>query len=203
MMGAILAPGRWLSDLQLQGAWPTKDMNFCDLESTKAQATKACVGCSWQVTGKSHEGSFLEDRGLLRTVTLAQGQGLMALSWLRLPYSSGQSRTLPCFLLFHLYRGLKALPAFPGSLLIFSTEVSPSKILASWCLLLGELTEYRCSLIIVVSKIIFTTYLWKALSGFSAWKLNKRIISKKWEHDTDVWCHKTKRYDIEDFYPLD
>jgi len=91
------------------------------------------------VTGKSHEGSFLEDRGLLSTVTLAQG--------------------LPCFLFFHLYCGLKALPAFPGSLFIFSIDVSPNKILASWCLLLGELTEYRCSLIIVVSKIIFITYL--------------------------------------------
>ena len=32
---------------------------------------------------------------------------------------------------------------------------------------------------------------------------NKHIISKNWEHDTDVWCHKTKRYNIEDFYPLD
>lgn len=41
-----------------------------------------------------------------------QGQGLMALSCLRLPYSAGQSRTLPCFLLFHLYRGLKALQPF-------------------------------------------------------------------------------------------
>lgn len=28
-------------------------------------------------------------------------------------------------------------------------------------------------------------------------------MSKKWEHATDEWCPKAKRYKIENFYPLD
>lgn len=58
-----------------------------------------------------------------------------------------------------------------------------------------------------VLKIMFITFYVQStfLGSVRDAKLNKAyfIISKKREHEADEWCHKAKRYNIENFYPLE
>lgn len=103
---------------------------------------------------------------------------LMALALLSLHYAAGLSRTLPrnlasfSFTCTVVWRPSRPFLT-PSSCSL--TDVSPNKILASWCLLLENSHEHKCSLIIVVSKIMFITYLCKPLSWTYDGKMNKHI----------------------------